>query len=267
MSEHWYTRTGEACHTQPTKKGAKNNTRATTITDARKLSLLPSVSAVIRMAAAPGLERWKQSQIVKACYNCPPVWEESFEEYERHIFEAADKERNDAADLGTRIHAGIENYWKDNAEPDADIRDSVINAVNAVQKLGIKPVKNEQVVVSNLFGYAGTTDMIWTNLDNQSVGILDFKSCKTTEDEPIVAKPSHAAQIAAYHMAYWEPGRSQIPEETVGYNIYISTTQPGRIEVVEYDYATLRNEWEWFQACLILWRHKNKYDPRSNGTH
>jgi hypothetical protein len=266
MSEHWYTRAGKACHTQPTKKGAKSATRATTITDARKMSLLPSVSAIIKMAAAPGLERWKQSQIIKACYECPPVMDEALEEYERHIFEAADKERDEAANLGTRIHAGIEKYWIDRSEPEPDIHDSVINAVNAVLKLSINPVKNEQVVVSNLFGYAGTTDMIWRSLHDSSVGILDFKSCKTSADEPIVAKPSHAAQIAAYHMAYWEPGSSDIPKDVVGHNVYISTTEPGRVEVVTHDYRTLRQEWEWFQACLVLWRHKNKYDPRSNGS-
>jgi len=48
-SGHWYTVDGKAAHTQPTKtKGAKP-IRSTTLADAKRLGLLPSVSAYTRM--------------------------------------------------------------------------------------------------------------------------------------------------------------------------------------------------------------------------
>ena len=220
---------------------------------------MPSVSAIIRMAYNPGLERWKHGKIVEACYNCPPGGGETLEDYQQHILQKADEERNDAADLGTRIHAGIENYYKGSDKPlDADIKDYVFAAVDAVDSLHIKPLQHEATVISLKDGYAGTTDMTWTNADG-FVGILDFKSMKTKPEEPIVPKPTHAAQIAAYHMAHWV---SISPHNAMGYNIYISTTEPGRVNVTTYRASTLLAEWEWFQACLVLWRHKNKYDPR-----
>lgn len=267
MSEHWYTKTGEACHTQPTKKGAKNPTRATTIADARKMGLFPSVSGIIRMAYNPMLERWKQGQIIKACYECSPGRDESLDDYERHILEVADRERDAAADLGTRIHAGIESYYTKKDEFLAeDIKDPVFAAVSAVEDICIKPQKHEAIVVCHRHGYAGTTDMVFLGADGKTCGILDFKSTKTKPGEPILPKLGHAAQIAAYHVGHWELGNTPISEDAVGYNIYVSTTEPGRVEIQKYTYEQLRNEWEWFQACLTLWRHKNKYDPR-HATH
>ncbi len=50
MPEHWYTKNGEAAHTQPTlSKTAKNPNRSTTIKDARKLGLLPSVTSILKL--------------------------------------------------------------------------------------------------------------------------------------------------------------------------------------------------------------------------
>ena len=57
-SGHWYSLDGKACHTQATKKGAKNPTRPTNLKDAREQKLLPSVTAYTKMLASPGLERW-----------------------------------------------------------------------------------------------------------------------------------------------------------------------------------------------------------------
>lgn len=263
MSEHWYTKDGKACHTQPTKKGAKNPTRATTITDARKMGLLPSVSSILRMASNPALDRWKQAQVVKACYECQPGAEELLEDYEHHILSKADEIRNDAADLGTRIHAALEAFYRNSDSPiDNDLKDYVFSTVDSVDGLHIKPVEHEQVIVCHRHGYAGTTDMVWTNNQNQTCGILDFKSCKTKEDEPIIEKIDHIAQIAAYHVAYWELGEPRFGNSCVGYNVYISTTQPGRVEIKQYTNEQLRNGWEWFASCLALWRIRNKYDPR-----
>ena len=264
MSEHWYTADGKPCHTQPTKRGAKNAERPTNITDAKKLKLLPSVSSIIKMAHNPALERWKQSQIVKACYECPPSGDETLRDYEGYVLRMADKERNESAELGTRIHAGIEQYYtNDEASIDDDIKSYVFAAIDAVGSLHVKPYRHEIVVTCPAHGYAGTTDMIWSR-PNGEVGILDFKSCKTHPDEPILIKQSHAAQIAAYQKAYWYP--AEFKDNSMGYNIYISTTEPGRVEVVKHDAAKLKAEWEWFQACLTLWRHKYAYDPRTTDT-
>ena len=50
---HWYTVTGKACHTQPKTKG--DGERSTTLRDARKLKLKPSVTTILGATVSPGL--------------------------------------------------------------------------------------------------------------------------------------------------------------------------------------------------------------------
>lgn len=260
MSEHFYDVNGNACHTQPTKtKGAKNPTRPTTIADAKRLKLLPSVSSILKQAANPALDRYKAQQIIKACFNCPVSCDEDFETYARHIMEKADKERDEAADLGTNIHAALEQVLVNpSASYDESLSQFVTPALNKVNEMGITVVERELRVVSE-YGYAGTTDVAFTH--GPICGILDFKSVKTKPEEPIIPRQGHAAQIAAYHVAYWS--KDTIKNNTKGYNVYISTTEPGRIDVVEYDAPTLRSEFGYFLACFDIWKHRYGYDPRS----
>lgn len=257
MSEHWYTKDGVACHTQPTKKGAKNPFRATNITDAKKLNLLPSVSTIIREAYNPALERYKITKAIEACYASPPMPEETIDAYKGRMAADAGRESHDAMDLGTRIHKSLDDYYA--GKPiDADMLDYVMSADEAVAKLGIDSVAREFTVASKLHGYAGTTDMAWTSAHHR--GILDFKSIKTIKDEPILVRQGYAAQLAAYHVAYW--GDDSLPVGSFAYNVYISTTEIGRVDVVEYTFVDLRKEFEWFMSCHHLWRKRTNYDPR-----
>ena len=259
---HWYTRDGKPAHTQPTKKGAKNKERPTTAKEAQTLGLFPSVSDILKMAANPGLDRWKMCQVVKACYDCPAGLD-SYEEYEAVMLEKAGLEAADAAELGTRIHAAIESYFTHPDDPlDDEMKDYVFPVIDTIERLSITPVSHEVVTVVPNLGYAGTTDMAF--ISGPFNGILDFKSTKTKPDEPVVPRQGHIAQIAAYHRSYWSHGKP-IEDNAIGYNIYISTTEPGRVQVSKYDAATLRRELEWFDLCLGLWRHKY-WDSRAHGT-
>jgi len=57
-SSHWYTVDGQTAYGK-------------TLRDARKECLLPSPSSINSMLAAPGLELWKQQQILEACLTMP----------------------------------------------------------------------------------------------------------------------------------------------------------------------------------------------------
>ena len=50
---HWYTATGEPRHTMPKANG--DGERNTTISDARKLKLYPSVTSILSLFAKPQL--------------------------------------------------------------------------------------------------------------------------------------------------------------------------------------------------------------------
>jgi len=67
-STHWYTREGVPMYTVEAKNG---NQRPTTLRDARALDLVPSVTTVLNVAAKPGLEAWKQRQLLLAALTLP----------------------------------------------------------------------------------------------------------------------------------------------------------------------------------------------------
>ncbi len=61
-SMHWYDRDGKAVFEVPKAKG--DGMRATTIADARKLNLYPSVTTVLSVIAKPSLDESELSDII-----------------------------------------------------------------------------------------------------------------------------------------------------------------------------------------------------------
>lgn len=267
-SGRWYTREGKPQHTQPTAKGAKNKTRATTIADARKLDLLPSVSSITKVLSAPGLEHYKSKELAKACFNSPAIGEEDFDTYYKHVSEVASRDVTNASEIGTIIHKALETYY---SEPliyrphDILVNDQAVSSGefivpvhNAISALNIEIMHSEKVIVNNAYGYAGTTDIIFRSKDK--FGIADFKTTKTKPGKAKEPNESHPLQIAAYIAAFW--GDDMFSENIRGYNIYISTTEIGRVDVKEWTADEINAAWDMFQNCLSIWRWRNNYDPR-----
>ncbi len=65
---HWYQRDGEPLHSVLSAKGEP---RPTTVRDARKLGLLPSVTNVLGVINKPELVEWKMTQAVLAALTLP----------------------------------------------------------------------------------------------------------------------------------------------------------------------------------------------------
>ena len=110
-SQHWYDREGNAVFEVAKAKGG--GMRPTTIADARKLNLYPSVTTVLSVLAKPSLDDWKLQQVAERAYSNPPQDGEEVSAYSRRIIDGAFEQVSDAADLGTRIHAGIELAFKE----------------------------------------------------------------------------------------------------------------------------------------------------------
>jgi hypothetical protein len=53
--------------------------------------------------------------------------------------------------------------------------------------------------------------------------------------------------------------------EVKAWNVYISTTEVGRVE--GYQHESLLPHWEAFKAAAILWSHIKGYDPRRPTPH
>jgi hypothetical protein len=269
---HWYTKNGQAMHRVPGKTVAE---RDTTIADARIMGLLPSVSGITKMMANPGLDRWKQDITIESAlkYAIQSAYGDmDADKLYAEIRAESNKVAGEAASLGVKIHAAIESalsheQWENQTVELADgklveLKELVDPALAKLEELGVKIVETEKVVTSLSHGYAGQMDVSYVNGD--VAGILDFKSTKTKPTKKIEVRQGQSMQIAAYHHACWSSkDKPHFQPNHQGINLYISTTEIGRVDVVKYDAAELAKQWEGFLACLTLWRLQNNYDPRT----
>lgn len=272
---HWYRADGEPCHTLPTGPKAKNPTRPVNIRDAKQLGLIPSVTTILGVMSKPQLDGWKQKQITQAAWNARGLWEDgdTYEAYHERITTAAFRQVQDAADAGTLIHYGAElalqnmEYAEDAPVylPQLDktfpLKTFIKPIEEFVKKNEIETTSHELRLVNLQEGYAGTTDVSFRS--KKGFGILDFKSKKTKPGYRCEPFDGQAMQVAAYHVAHYHSVPAK-ETHTVGCNLFVSTTEPGRVEACWYDGDRLSREWEAFKNCCGLWRHIKGYDPRKN---
>ena len=125
-----------------------------------------------------------------------------------------------------------------------------------LDKAGIRLMQHELRLVNAAGGYAGTTDAVMVR-DGQQ-GILDFKSRKTKVGVKCEPWDTEPMQIAAYGVAKF------LSVPTCGANVYISTTEPGRVDVVHYNHAELYAAWHAFRNMIELWQYLKQYRPPSS---
>lgn len=246
---HWYDLEGEARHTILSAKGQP---RPTTLRDAKKFGWFPSVTTVMKVLAAPELDRWKQQQVLMASLTLPRNPDESDDDYCSRIVADAFKQVEDAADLGTSIHKALEDHFQGNPyDPAMEVY--VAPVKKWVADNNVTFLKHELRLVNPEVGYAGTTDALIQK--DGVLHVLDYKSRKTKEGFDVKPWAKEPMQIAAY---------AKIAGANRGVNLYISTTEPGRIGEAWYDEETIKSEYEAFTYVCKLWQHTNNYKPKVN---
>jgi hypothetical protein len=245
---HYYDKDGKAVFEVPNK--SKGGMRPTTLKDCKALGLLPSVTTIMKVLGNPELDRWKQQQVLMASLTLPRKADESDEAYCARIIEDAFAQVQAAADLGTDIHAALEAHFQGLPYPRE--MESYISPVKEwVAKHNVKFLKHELRLVSQELGYAGTTDAL---IEADGIlHVLDYKSRKTKPEYKITPYGKEPMQIAAYANIVGAPR---------GVNLYISTTEPGRIGEAWYDEDTITKEFDAFKLVVKLWQHINKYQPK-----
>ena len=272
---HWYKADGTACH--QVKKVRGSGMTNTTIAHARKMGLLPSVTAVLGVMDKPQLKRWCYRQITDWCFDNPAKYNEDI--YFQNAVEGAFKQVKHAADAGTLIHAGIEGALM--GEPWDHMDDVYLPEINTtctlstfvdpvldwVKENNLTPIECEKRAVNVDVGYAGTMDMAFRDKDGLPV-TGDTKTRKTKPNQKCEPYDGQPMQIAAYDVAYWERGEygfkgsqyySNQPKR--GFNLFVSTTEPGRVEVAWYSAEQLRAEYRAFCHLCAVWQHFKNYTP------
>jgi hypothetical protein len=262
-SAHWYDLlTKEPKHTVI---GANGNERPTTLRDAKKAGTwAPSVTSINKVVAAPQLEKWQATQYLINAFKVAPAPDETPEEWAKHIIELGRAESKLAMAFGTQLHACCEEYnlaiGKGVPEIDfAGADERLLPCYNAYVKWAdseIAEVVAAEIVLTHSVGYAGTCDLLYRDKKGRMV-LADIKTKKTEEGKKIVTYQGYKQQLSAYRHA-WQ-GQ---PIERMG-NIYVSTTEPGRLEYIEYAEVEWDKYYMMFKKLLEYWQLDNNYIPRA----
>ena len=183
---HWYRKDGTPAYTIAGKNGKERNT---TLRDARKEGLLPSVTSIIRCAAAPGLELWKSQQVLMAALTTDRLPDETEQEFIDRIIRDSQEQALKARERGTLIHAWVQGGFEgEPLEPEAfDYYTAAYKAIE--QDIGNQRWFCEQAFATERYG--GKIDLY------NDEYILDLK---TTDKDLTDVKtwPEHHMQLAAY---------------------------------------------------------------------
>jgi hypothetical protein len=257
---HWYQPDGTPLHQVPKADG--KGMRDTTLADAKKLGLLPSVTGITDIVAKPALMNWKAAQVAAAAFENPPTSEESAEYFIERVINASHHQVAGAADLGSKVHDGLEKLLTHGPDAVAEDMWAYVAPVVAWKKEAkITYDQIENVLVNLEIGYAGRCDVLGHDAAGAPV-IIDYKTRKTKPKQVCKPYDTQGMQLAAYAVAHY--GLDRLPE-VKAWNVYISTTEVGRVE--GYQHESLLPHWEAFKAAAILWSHIKGYDPRRPVVH
>lgn len=243
-STHWYALDGSPAYEI---RGANGNMRPCTLRDARKLNLVPSVTAIIRCAAAPGLENWKQQQVLLAALTLPRAENEPESAWMDRIITDSREQARKAAERGTAIHGAIQGHFE-GVPPGPEYWEYVKGAARAVEDRFGKQEWTCEKPFAHPLGFGGKADM------HCRIAVLDAKSKEFSEGAKKLAWDEHCMQLAAYRTGL---GIS----EAKAANVFVSTVKPGLVVIHEWKEEELQNGWEMFRGLLTYWQAKNGYRP------
>ncbi len=252
-SAHWYARDGQPCHAQAARDGGE---RKTTIRDAKRLGLLPSVTSILGILAKPGLDTWKLKKVAEAALANPKQEQESADYWIARVIEASKAETVSASDLGSRIHDALDAAFT-GANLYTEMLPYVQPVIDWVNETSIEITAHEVVLTNLGEGYAGRVDALF-RFGQAGIGILDYKTRKTEAGKAVTPYDGQGMQLAAYAAAHY--GAEALPR-VLAANVFISTTEPGRMVVCKHD--RLDELYLDFLAAARLWRAVKGYDPRN----
>lgn len=246
-SLHWYYPDGRPAYEVPNADGTRMI--QPDIRHARKLKLLPSVTTVMRVVAAPGLERWKREQFALSALTLTRGPNEPDNVFLRRLEEDARAWGAKRADEGTRLHAAIEQSFRGDA---------------------FDPYFREHV------------DLVRKEIDRLPLAFVgDFKTKDTLDgkSERDLFYDEHVMQLAAYAHALGSSEAGNLTFESCvvgdGYagrcdvhrhgsliaplvSIMIGV-RPAKVVVKVWEPVESERGWEMFRHALKLWQLKNRY--------
>jgi hypothetical protein len=234
---HWYTKDGNPAYTTVGKTGE----RPTTLRDAKKLGLLPSVTTINGMLSKAGLDTWKQQQVLLAALTLPRLDGEGEQEWLARVMQDSKATGREAAERGTAIHAVIESYFEQVYMPE---KPAYLDNIDKA----LKDAFGEQLWLAeksfgHALGFGGKCDLM-----SKDGFVVDFKT-KETDLDKVDVYFEHEMQLAAYREGLGVP--------TARCAIVFVNGKTNQVKLIEVQEDKLKNGWECFQHLLRVYQIKN----------
>jgi hypothetical protein len=248
QSGHWYTEQGESAHVIIGKTGKERNT---TVADARKLGLLPSVTSVLGIMEKPQLTAWKIEQAIMSSLTLPKEDNESLEEYAKRVVKDSKESTTRAAEHGTKMHTEMENILLGRAcSKDETLKPYIETFKQWASDNVEKTYWCEKAMVGA--GYAGRCDA-YVRLKNVGDAIIDLKNRKVNPKyDPFY--DTDCAQLWAYRIASENPKAACV-------SVVLASNNPETILTKVWDDKELYEAGIGFMALLKVWAWAKQYVP------
>ena len=243
-SGHWYTQEGEPMYTIV---GANGKERNTTLRDARKENLVPSVTTILSMIAKPQLENWKINQALNSALTLEKDSLETIEEFAYRCKQDSKRIGQEAAEKGTKIHAMIERGF---------LGEEKTETYCVIQNYLDEMFPDEEWIAEASFcadlGYGGKIDLY-----SKSGIFVDFKTKDNLEgkDPASLVYDEHGMQLSAYAQ-----GCGYTDVERV--SIFVDRKQHDLISCHIWDRDSQTKHTEMFNSILNYWKLVKNYESK-----
>ena len=241
---HWYDSTGKLVAQVP-NASKPGELRDTTIRDARKLGLKPSVTTVQGILDKPMLNDLKVEQAIIAALNHVRDWSPSdilINQDIGNIKDSAEQHTRFAADFGTAVHSLISDHFSGKVLSATSplgfqAMDIAVAAVEWMGQVGIVCERSEFTFVNE---WAGTIDLLgrWHGIPI----IADFKT-REDLDKTVNWYDEQPLQLSGYALGIEEPERARV-------SILIDRNKKGLV---------VHKEWpkkeKWDRQWMKLWEY------------
>lgn len=249
---HWYDISGKPCY-EVIAKGT-GLPRPTTLRDAKVLNLCPSVSAIIKCAAAPALNMWMQEQVLLAALTTSRRDGEAEGDYIRRIMADSREQGLKARDKGVAIHAASQGHYEGIAPSEEYLPMAKATSIAVRSHFGERETWTTEKSFAHVMGFGGKCDLVIP--DGPEPVVIDFKTKDFDEAKMKngLAWEEHAMQLIAYAWGF------DIPHARCA-NVFVSRTTPGLVHVHEWKPDELKKAWAMFRGLLAYWQAKSNYAP------
>lgn len=235
---HWYAQDGTPTHWVENK--SKGGTRPTTLRDAKKLNLVPSVTEILKVADRPALTNWKVQQAYLQAMTTPRIEGERLDDFISRCKTAEREQLDQTADIGNQIHEAIETLYH-GREPEHYGEVAMVVRDRVAELTGFDDFWIAEKTFAHPMGFGGMVDLC-----HPSGIVIDFKTKDFDTPPKRLAYDEHCLQLSAYAHGLEMPNARKI-------NIFISRTNG---MIVEHEWK--EDMFDRFECLLKFWKLSKK---------